>query len=232
MTADAPRLTLPEELLVLCLDPGSGRKLMRAGHSSQYGVAGAVLTELRLAGRVVEEHGRVRVTNPLPPDDPLLAAALESLAQPGKDAKRGGPRTDRWVRSASGRIEEAWLARLVKLGAVRVETRRFLGVLPYEHCSMGPVDLTTRARERFELARRGGFADPRARALAALASAVGISGALCPGWGRRTERQAMRRLVRTDWAARAVHKSVMHDRADGGGGGAADGGGGGDGGGG
>ncbi|MCQ8774429.1 GOLPH3/VPS74 family protein [Streptomyces telluris] len=231
MTPDAPRPTLAEELLLLCFDPDSGRKLMRAGHSSAYGVAGAALAELRLAGRVVEEHGRVRVTNPLPPpDDPLLAAALESLAQPGKDAKRGGPRTARWVRSASGRLEEAWLARLAESGAVRVETRRFLGLFPYRHASVGPVDLTTAARRRFELARRGGFADPRARALAALASAIGISGSLCPGWGRRPERQAMRRLVRTDWAARAVHKNVMSDNADGGGG-AADGGGGGDGGG-
>ncbi|WP_058047645.1 GOLPH3/VPS74 family protein [Streptomyces roseifaciens] len=219
MTADAPPPTLPEELLLLCYDPGSGRKLMRSGHSSAYGVAGAALAELRLAGRVVEEHGRVRVTKPLPPDDPVLAAAMASLTQPGKDAKRGGPRTARWVRSASGRLEEICLTRLVERGALRAETRRFLGLIPYRHSSMGPVNLTTAARERFELARRGGFADPRARALAALASAVGISGALCPGWGRRTERQAMRRLVRADWAARAVHKNVMSDSADGSGGG-------------
>ncbi|QLE72660.1 GPP34 family phosphoprotein [Streptomyces rectiverticillatus] len=218
MTAGAPHPTLPEELLLLCFDPVSGRKLMRTGHASAYGVAGAVLAELRLAGRVVEERGRVQVTNPLPPDDPLLATAVASLQQPGQDAKRGGPRTARWVRSASRRLEEACLARLAEQGALRMETRRFLGLIPYQHSSLGPVNLTTAARERFELARRGGFADPRARALAALASAIGISGALCPGWGRRTERQAMRRLIRTDWAARAVHKNVMSDSADGGGG--------------
>ncbi|WP_424891409.1 GOLPH3/VPS74 family protein [Streptomyces sp. XH2] len=217
MTAAAPRLTLPEELLLLCFDPVSGRKLMRAGQSSGYGVAGAALTELRLAGRVVEVRGRVQVTNPLPPDDPLLAMAMASLQQPGKGD--GGPRTARWVRSASRHLEEAWLARLAERDALRVEPRRFLGVIPYKHCSMGPVDLTTAARERFELARRGGFADPRARALAALASAIGISGALCPGWDRRPERQAMRRLMRADWVARAVHKNVMSDSADGGGGG-------------
>ncbi|MEU8550895.1 GOLPH3/VPS74 family protein [Streptomyces roseoverticillatus] len=215
MTA-APRPTLPEELVLLCFDPVSGRKLMRAGHSSGYGVAGAVLAELRLAGRVVEERGRVRVTNPLPPDDPLLAMAMASLQQPGKG---GGPRTTAWVRSASRHLEEAWLTRLVKSGALRVEARRFLGVVPYRRYSVGPVELTTAARERFELARRGGFADPRARALAALASATGMAGALCPGRDRRPDRQAMRRLMRADWAARAVRKNVMRDSADGGGGG-------------
>ncbi|MFH8789653.1 GOLPH3/VPS74 family protein [Streptomyces roseoverticillatus] len=219
MTAAAPRLTLPEELVLLCFDPVSGRKLMRAGHSSGYGVAGAVLAELRLAGRVVEARGRVQVTNPLPPADPLLAMAMASLQQPGKGA--GGPRTAGWVRSASRHLEEPWLARLAERGALRLETRRFLGVIPYRRDSVGPVDLTTAARERFELARRGGFTDPRDRALAALVSATGISGALCPGWGRRHQRQAMHRLMRADWVARAVHKNRMRDSADSAGGGAA-----------
>ncbi|RKN70805.1 GPP34 family phosphoprotein [Streptomyces klenkii] len=219
MTGGAPALLLPEELLLLCFDPVSGRKLMRAGRSSAYGVAGAALVELRLTGRVVEEGGRLHVTNPLPPEDPLLAMAMASLPQPGKG--RGGPRTTAWVRSASRHLEEPWLARLAEKGALRLETRRFLGVVPYRRDAIGPVDLTTEARERFKLARRGGFADPRARALAALASAIGISGALYPGWRGLEDRQAMRRLVRQDWAARAVHKNVMRDSSDGGGGGGA-----------
>ncbi|MEV5376848.1 GPP34 family phosphoprotein [Streptomyces nondiastaticus] len=217
MNADAPRLTLPEELVLLSFDPVSKRKLWRAGSSLAYGVAGAVLAELRLAGRVVEEGGRVRVTNPLPPDEPLLATAMASLQRPGKGARDRGPRTVAWVRSASRHLEGACLTRLVKSGALRVEPRRFLGVVPYRRHSVGPVDLTAQTRGRFELARRGGFADPRARALAALASAIGISGALCPGWGRRQERQAMHRLMRADWAARAVHKNRMRDSADAGG---------------
>ncbi|MCF3103322.1 GPP34 family phosphoprotein [Streptomyces roseoverticillatus] len=217
MTAAAPRLTLPEELVLLCFDPVSGRKLWRAGTSLGYGVAGAVLGELRLAGRVVEEGGRVRVTNPLPPGDPLLAAAMASLQRPGK--RGGGPRTTAWVRSASRNLQEAWMTRLVKSGALRVEAGRFLGVVPYRRYSVGPAGLTTQAWGRFDLARRGGFADPRARALAALVCAIGISGVLCPGRDRRPDRQAMRRLMRADWAAQAVHKNRMRDSADGGGGG-------------
>ncbi|MBB5122832.1 hypothetical protein AF335_22160 [Streptomyces eurocidicus] len=227
MTPDTPGLTLPEELLLLCFHPEDGRRLCTPG-ALEYGVAGAVLAELRLLGHVNEQYGRPVVLSPAGPRDPLLAMATASL--PAAGAR--GPKTHRWVREAARHLEEPWLTRLVKLRALRVDRRRFLGVFPYNRYPVGPVDLTTSVRQRFDAARVAGFPDTRSRSLAALVSAAGTAGRLYPGWDMRAERKAMRRLVGADWAAQAVHRNVQRDRADGGSGGGdsggGDGGGGGD----
>ncbi|UQI43036.1 GPP34 family phosphoprotein [Streptomyces sp. HU2014] len=220
MTQDAPGLTLPEELLLLCFHPEDGRRLCMPG-ALEYGVAGAVLAELRLRGQVMEQYGRPVVLGPAGPRDPLLAMATASLPAAGTR----GPKTHRWVRSAAKHMEEPWLTRLVERRALRVHRRRFLGVFPYNRYPVGPVDLTTAARQRFDAARVAGFPDPRSRALAALVSAVGAAGRLYPGWDLRTERKAMRRLVHADWAAKAVHRNVQRDQSDGSGGGGDSGGG-------
>ncbi|MFD9503164.1 GPP34 family phosphoprotein [Streptomyces sp. NPDC060035] len=52
------RPTLPEELLLLALDPVRGKPL-RSGKFLEYGMAGAVPAELELQGRITEERGRV-----------------------------------------------------------------------------------------------------------------------------------------------------------------------------
>lgn len=63
MTQDASALTLPEELLLLTLDPERGKPLCNRTYL-RYGAAGAVLAELELQGRIREERGRVQVVNP------------------------------------------------------------------------------------------------------------------------------------------------------------------------
>ncbi len=76
-------LTLPEELLLLALDPVRGRSLNHRRYL-QYGLAGAALADLEEAGRIAVEGGdRIRVTNPLPLGDPVLDGALAAL--PGPD---------------------------------------------------------------------------------------------------------------------------------------------------
>ncbi|MBT2384154.1 GPP34 family phosphoprotein [Streptomyces sp. ISL-11] len=223
MTVDGSGLTLPEELLLLSFDPASGRKLCTLG-ALGYGVAGAVLAELRLMGRIAEHYGRPVVLDPRPPGDPLLAMATASLPAAGTR----GPKTHRWVRTAARHVDELWLVRLVERRALRAEAHRFLGVFPHLRYPVGPQDRTTAARQRFEAARLAGFPDPRSRALAALVSATGVAGKLYPGWDWRHERKALRRLVRLDWAAQAVRLNVQRDQSgggDGGGGSASDGGG-------
>ncbi|MEU2868933.1 GPP34 family phosphoprotein [Streptomyces olivoreticuli] len=213
MTAGtAPGLTLPEELLLLSFDPVTGRRLCRR-RFLMYGVAGAVLAELELAGRIVAEHGRPAVTNPVPPQDPLLAAALASLPPPGKGRGGRGPRTTRWVRTASRHLEEPWLRRLVERGALRAESVKVLGFLPATRFPAGPAERTAEARERLAAAVRTGFPEPRGRALAALLAAIGADRRLFPGPGGRAARRAMRRLVREEWTALAVRRNVRQDQS-------------------
>ncbi|MEV4740045.1 GPP34 family phosphoprotein [Streptomyces sp. NPDC049555] len=208
--------TLPEELLLLSHQPSTGRKLCR-GRFLQYGVAGAVLAELALAGHVAEERGRVVVTNPLPPADPLLAATLAELAAQthGKGPQAKGPRTRAWVRRAGRRLEGPWLDRLVERGALRRESRRLLRLIPYHCFPVASLDLTTPARIRLDEARHAGFPDPRARALGSLLAAIDVHARLYPGWDARRTRRELRRLTRQEWPAEAVYRNVRQDKSSG-----------------
>ena len=211
MTADRPGLTLPEELLLLALDPQRGKPYCRNRFLAS-GMAGAVLAELELQGRITEQLGRIRVINPLTPQDPLLAQVLGSLPAPDKGSFAGGVSAKRWIRRTGRHVEELCLGHLVDRGVLRRETHRFLGLLPYHRHPAATPDLPASVRERFTEAQAAGFPDRHSRTLAALVSAVGLSGAVAQGgWRARSE---MRGLVHQEWTAHAVHQNVRQDKAN------------------
>ncbi|RPK75383.1 GPP34 family phosphoprotein [Streptomyces sp. ADI95-17] len=211
MTPPALELTLPEELLLLALDPLRGKPYC-AGRSLEYGTAGAVLWELEFQGRVTGQGGRIRVLNPLAPPDPLLAHVLESLSAPGTGGPAGDTDTRRWVRQTGRYVQELCLEHLVRRSVLRRETHRFLGLLPYHRHPAADPALSLAVRDRFTAAEAAGFPDPRGRTLAALVSAVGLSGAVARGGLR--QRWAMYNLVTEEWTAEAVHRNVRQDRAN------------------
>ncbi|UNO41286.1 GPP34 family phosphoprotein [Streptomyces sp. MST-110588] len=226
MNAGGRPLTLPEELLLLALDPRRGRVLGHAAYV-RYGLAGAALAELEGAGLVTgEPGGRIRVPGPLPPGDPVLDAAFATLPGPGKKRRPGsggggarGVRAAAWVRGAARTVEAAAWRQLEERGAVRREVRRALGLFPYERHPAGAVDLAGPARARFKAAVGAGFPGPRERLLAGLVAATDLDGKLLPGAAFRPVRREMKRLAREQWTARAVRDAVQRDKsADGGGG--------------
>ncbi|WP_405806820.1 GPP34 family phosphoprotein [Streptomyces sp. NBC_00210] len=228
-------LTLPEELLLLALDPVTGRRHCSRSYL-QYGLAGAALAELELQGRVAESRGKVTVVNPLPPQNPLSAQILASLPAPGTSRFGDGVRARPWVRRAGRHVEELCLHHLVGRGALRVETHRFLGIFPYRRYPAAAEDFSTPARGRYAQSVWAGFPDRRSRLLAAFTAAIGIAKVLHPRFESWRGRGALRVLVREQWAPYAVHRAIQQDKksssssvsfgGDGGGGGDGDGGGG------
>ncbi|MEV5594793.1 GPP34 family phosphoprotein [Streptomyces sp. NPDC052496] len=210
--ADGPGLgpTLPEELLLLALDPVRGKPLNDASHL-RYGLAGAALAELERTGRITEGRGgRILVGSPLPLGDLVLDTALGTLPAAGTGAD---VKVRRWVRSAARGIDEVCRQRLEQRGAIRRESRRALGVFRYERLAAGPADLAGPARARFKGALATGFADPRDRVLAALVSATHLDRKLELGRDRRAVRRDLKALVRENWIARAVAAAVFQDEA-------------------
>ncbi|MEU7257765.1 GPP34 family phosphoprotein [Streptomyces rimosus] len=202
--------SLPEELLLLGLDPEHGKPLNDPSHL-RYGLAGAALAELEWAGRVSEGRGgRITVGSPLPLGDLVLDAALGTLPVSGKD---GDVKVKRWVRSTARGIDEVCRQRLEQRDAVRRESRRALGLFRYERLAPGPVDLTGPARARFKGALADGFADPHGRLLGALVSAVHLDRKLVRGHDRRAVRRDLKALAREHWIARAVAAAVFEDEA-------------------
>ncbi|MEU9618560.1 GPP34 family phosphoprotein [Streptomyces sp. NPDC048155] len=211
MNPAPPEPTLPEELLLLALDPQRGKPYCR-NRFLEYGVAGAVLAELELHGRIAEQHGRIRVISPLAPQDPLLAQVLGSLPAPDRGGLAGGIGAKQWIRRTGRHVEELCLEHLVGRSVLRRETHRFLGLLPHHRHPAADPALPAAARERFAAAEAAGFPDRRGRVLAALVSATGLSGTVAQGGWR--SRSAMRDLVRDEWTAHAVHRNVRQDKAN------------------
>src|SRR5258708_5280763 len=107
------RRTIPEELLLLALDPTTGTTAQP--QSLDLGLAGAQLVELALAGRIAPDGDRIAVVAPRPTGDPTLDSALELLRRRGAPVRAvnwiGGPRTARpqpgpGSRSATRRSED------------------------------------------------------------------------------------------------------------------------------
>ncbi|MFD0023593.1 GPP34 family phosphoprotein [Streptomyces sp. NPDC058382] len=209
MTPPPPGPTLPEELLLLALDPVRGKPFCR-NRFLEYAMAGAVLAELELQGRITEQYGQAQVVNPLEPPDPVLASVMRSLPAPGKSRRGSGVSARGWVRHAGRQVEGMYLDALVERGILRRETHRFLGLLPYHRHPVAAKDLAAQARQRFVAAEQSDFPDHRCRALAALVSAAGLSRVLGTDRGSR---RAMRRLIREQWPAHAVLRNVRRDKA-------------------
>ncbi|MDP5313969.1 GOLPH3/VPS74 family protein [Streptomyces poriferorum] len=201
--------TLPEELLLLALDPQRGTPYCR-NRILEYALAGAALAELELQGRVTGQRGEIQVVNPLEPPDPLLAALMRSLPAPGKG--RSGVPAQGWVRRAGQPVGGMYLEAAVQRGVLLRETRRFLGLVPYHRHPAGPQSYAVHVRERFAAAGRAGLPDHRSRALASLVAAAGLDRRV-PGAGL-TSRSAMRSLIHERWPAEAVYRNVRRDASD------------------
>ncbi|WP_327295905.1 MULTISPECIES: GPP34 family phosphoprotein [unclassified Streptomyces] len=214
MSQEAP--TLPEELLLLALDPRRGKPFCRNRYL-EFGMAGAALAELELQGRISESHGKVTVDQPLPPHDPVLARVLELLPAPDKRKSAGGVGARYWIRRTGRTVEGLYLDHLVDEDVLTRETRRFAGLLPYYRHPAGPRSWSAQARDRFLTTEAAGFPDPRSRALAALVTAVGLSRIVARDGGK--SRASVRHLMHEEWTAHAVHRNVQIDRANRSGGG-------------
>ena len=113
---------LATDLLLLALDDERGTVLPQAAIGLDYGLAGAVVMELALRGRISLD-GDVVSTIGAVPDDALLDDALRAIAAtPGKDLSH-------WVWHLSrdlGGLRQRLLDRLVARGTLEKRERRVL----------------------------------------------------------------------------------------------------------
>ena len=124
--------TLGEQIMLLSLDDESG--VAKEQSSVHYAVAGAVLTELALAGRIAvgeegDREGRVLLRDAEAVGDAAADLVLERVAaRDGKGSKPQKPKD--WIFLTAGKCVEATRTSLVDKGFVREERKKFLGVIP------------------------------------------------------------------------------------------------------
>jgi hypothetical protein len=115
---------LPEGLLLLATDNTTGRVATKSG-ALDHGLAGAVLMELLLSGRLIVTDGKLIVADTALTNAPLLDEALSRIADSRpRDAKH-------WVSKLAGsHIKDKILDRLTLKGILRKEEHRILWVIP------------------------------------------------------------------------------------------------------
>lgn len=120
-------LRFPEEIMLLLLDDKGGRFLDVPTLSLEYALAGAVLMDLAMEGRIDTDLESLYVVDPSPLGDDLLDPTLARIVESGETYDTGY-----WIKhtvASAEDIRERALARLVERGVLRREEDRFMWVL-------------------------------------------------------------------------------------------------------
>ncbi len=169
------QLTIPEEIMLLLLDDRTGRPVGLPPPAADFAVAGAMLMELSLTGRIDTDLAQLTVTSTESTGDGVLDQALSIIA-----ASRTMQDSRFWIGELSARGEafrETLLARLVNHGVLRAEDDRFLWVFPdrrYPKAAEGAAEVReVRARLR-DIILSDDIPDARDSLLIGLCRATGL----------------------------------------------------------
>jgi Golgi phosphoprotein 3 len=167
-------LGMAEEILLLLLDDETGKPVGLPGPAGDLAVAGAILMELALAGRIDSDLDRLQLAGTAPTGDALLDGVLARIA-----AEPEGRTSRAWIRDiarGAAPLRAGLLERLVARGVLRRVEDRFLWVFPERRYPKAPGSGETaevRARLRGVLLRED-IPDPRDALLVGLCRAAGL----------------------------------------------------------
>lgn len=202
-SAPHSRLALPDELLLLALDDDRGTR----AHANELepGLAGAVLLDLALRGRLDVVDKTVRAIDATSTGDAVLDHALAAIA----DApKLRAPKW--WVTHLQKGVREQVADRLVASGALRRDEQRLLWIFPVTRLPAGDPGPESAVRARLDGAvLQDVTPDDRTAALAALVHATNLRSTVFPGVDRRAVKERLAELAEGQWAAEAVRRAVQ-----------------------
>ena len=170
--------TLPEDLVILAVGakPRGGPDNGKLPWRFCYGMRGAVLVALALAGRVEVTDGRIFVRDPAPLGDPNLDAALTGLA-----ASRRVP-VGEWMADVPAGFVTAYFDRLEAAGVLRSETVWLLFIAKRRGYRLTDPSYFENLRAALASAVAGGGpVEPGMAALAGLVHAGAIAHLVYPG---------------------------------------------------
>jgi hypothetical protein len=168
-------VTLAEDLYLLADDAVTGRPVIDQSHLA-LGLAGSLLLDLALRRRVVLVEAHVTVASEARTGEPLLDGALARIAGEGR---AHGP--DHWVRQLARGARHTVQDRLIEVGVLQRDARKFLRVIPVHrtHETDGRLhhELVEQLHDAVVLNHTP---SPETAALALLALAVGLEQHLFP----------------------------------------------------
>ena len=200
-------LRFSEEIMLLLLDDGDGTFVDLPVQSLEFALAGSVLMDLALEGRIDTDPERLFVVDREPIDDDLLEPTLRRIVNSMVTYN-----TRDWIQQITphaGEIRERSLARLVERGILREEQGRFLWVF---HTRRYPVIDNQTLREVklriMEVLFTDQIPDARDVILIALADVCGIFASLLSSRELKTVTPRIRQISKLDLIAREVTSAV------------------------
>ena len=200
-------ITLVEESVLLALDDQTGALRPMPVLAFGYVLAGALLSDLALAGRVDTDPEKLTVINDEATGDALLDDALRQIAE-----EKTPQTTAHWLTVLSRdarRIQEAAIERLVERGVLRREERKLLWVIAERRYP------TVDNHERIEVLTRlaklilgDALPEPRDAILISLLTGGGLAEHIFTGPTYDARRDRLETLARIDLVGREVGATV------------------------
>ncbi|MER6712820.1 MULTISPECIES: GPP34 family phosphoprotein [unclassified Streptomyces] len=204
-------VTLPEEIMLLSLDDESGA--VRDRQACQWAVAGGIVLELVMAGRVSVDQGRITVVDTAPTGVRLLDDRL-GMIDAWAAGKRKPPKVTEWLTKDNRKVLEATLESLTERGLVSGEQRKVLGMFPVRRFpeADGTVERELRARLE-ELVLRHAEPDNRSAGLIALLHGAKLHRLAFPDLPRKEVSARMKEISEGQWAGESVRKAIQEMHA-------------------
>jgi len=204
-------LTLADEIVVLMLDDEVGAIMPACASVASIAIAGGILMELALLGKIDTDLTSLYVVDSAPTGDDLLDQALKMIsAEPEKQSSTW------WIErlGMQGDLTDIALERLVRAGILRAEERTFLWVF-----SRRAYPQNTGREEREAKARlmavlfEDSVPDPRDTLLLSLADASGVLDAMLSSDEMRKASKRISEVVALEEIGRSVSEVAFNIRA-------------------
>ena len=144
--SDSETLSITEELLLLSMDDEKGKLVSPSVDGLAYTMAGAVLFELMLLGKIEIQDEKLVAWPESPMGDPIFDLAIARFTKKNKTKK-----LSYWIGQLgkdSKKIKKILIEKLIALGALRKEERQFLWTIKYNRYPTDDSRIEDRIRMR------------------------------------------------------------------------------------
>lgn len=199
-------VTLGEEIMLLSLDDESGAA--RDRQAAGWAVAGGILLELVLAGRLSVEGGRLTVADREPTGVGLLDERL-GLVDAWAARRSKPPKVTDWLTRDHGKAVGATIESLRARGLVHEEQRKVLGLFPVRRYPEADGSAESELRERLaSVVLHGADPDDRTAGLVALIHAAKLHRLAFPEVPAREVKPRMEKIADGQWAGEDVRAAI------------------------
>ncbi len=205
MNGEPVPVTLAEEIMLLSLDDDSGAADQRA--SAAWAVAGGILLELVLAGRVAIDNKHIVVVDTTPTGEPLLDARLAAL--PGWIGNRGKRHISYWLTREKDKVIAPTVERLCARGVLVEQKRKAMGIFPVRRYPEADPRVEAELRARLNaVVLDGAEPDPRTAGLVALVHGSKMHASAFPGRRGKDLAPRMEQVADGQWAGDGVRDAI------------------------